>query len=92
MTIYVLTFKATAQHDADKRAGLNRFLKTMLRTYGLRCTNIEEKEQVVERANLTSVKDLNSLSPRKRSTRRLDNDTLPETRSTSETRGAPRIT
>ena len=45
MTIYVLTFKSTAGHDAEKRAGLNRFLKTMLRTYKLRCVGIEEREE-----------------------------------------------
>jgi hypothetical protein len=45
MTIYVLTFKATAQHDAERRAGLNRFLKAALRAYGLRLVRIETKEQ-----------------------------------------------
>jgi hypothetical protein len=46
MTIYVLTFKATASHDAEKRAGLNRFLKAALRSYGLRLIEIETKEDV----------------------------------------------
>ena len=49
MIIYTLTFKSTAAHDAEKRAGLNRFLKTMLRTYSLRCVNIEETEVAHEK-------------------------------------------
>jgi hypothetical protein len=44
MTIYILTFKSTATHDAEKRAGLNRFLKAALRSYGLRLTGMETKE------------------------------------------------
>jgi hypothetical protein len=45
MTIYVLTFKATSRHDAEKRAGLNRFLKAALRSYGLRLIGLTTQEQ-----------------------------------------------
>jgi hypothetical protein len=46
MTIYTVTLRATSQHDAEKRADLNGFLKTMKRAFGLRCIGIEEKEDV----------------------------------------------
>lgn len=44
MTIYVVTLKTPATNDAEKRADLNGFLKTMKRTFGLRCTDIQEME------------------------------------------------
>ena len=43
VTTYVLTFKSTAQHDAERRAGLNRFLKAALRSYKLRLVSMESK-------------------------------------------------
>ena len=49
VTIYALTFKSTAQHDADKRAGLNRFLKAALRSYGLRLIGMETREHDASR-------------------------------------------
>jgi hypothetical protein len=59
VTIYVVTLQTNAQHDAEKRADLNLFLKKMRRTFGLRCVGIEVKEQevkapVTRRANRTT--------------------------------------
>lgn len=50
MKIIVLTFKALRCHDAEKRAGLNMLLKDTGRKYGLKCINIEERDEQPKRA------------------------------------------
>jgi hypothetical protein len=75
MTIYVLTLKTTAQHDAEKRADLNSFLKTMKRTFGLKCIGIEEKE-VVERVKPAKAKRLSHNATQNQTSRRVHDSEL----------------
>lgn len=63
MTIYVVTLKTTAQHDAEKRADLNLFLKKMKRTFGLKCVGIEEGELVEPLRKSARAKEMPGKAP-----------------------------
>ena len=50
MKLHIFTFRETPQYDPANYAGMKKFVKVLLRRYGLRCVNIEEKDAPTKRA------------------------------------------